>query len=164
MREELVEAGKADMLEHADRHDAIETSSDVAIVLQPDIDAVGEARLRDAPPGRLELGLRQRDAGDTGAGDARQIERQTAEAAADVEHVLPGLDNQLGGDVAFLGQLRAFQRLPGMIEIGAGILQVRVQKKGEQPLVEIVVMRDVSPGAPPVVERRPLLERAAHPP
>ena len=88
---------------------------------KPDIDAVGEARLRDAPPGRLELGLRQRDAGDTGAGDARQIERQTAEAAADVEHVLPGLDDQLGGDVALLGQLRAFERLPGVIEIGAGM-------------------------------------------
>ena len=107
------------------------------------------------------MGLRQRDAGDAGAGDARKIERQTAEAAADVEHFLPGLDDELGGDMAFLGQLRAFERLPGMIEIGAGILQVRVQKEGEETLVEVVMMRDVFPGAPPVVERRPLLERPA---
>ena len=120
-------------------------SLDVAIVLQAEIDAVGEARigcarsLRDA-----ELLLRQRHAGRARAGDAGEIERHAAEAAADVEHRLALVDQQLGGDMALLGELGLFERLARMLEIGAGILPVGVEEEIVNPPVEVVVMGDVA--------------------
>ena len=54
-----------------------------------------------------------------------------------------GLDQQLGGEVAFLGELRVVERLLGMLEIGAAVLPVGVEEERIEPPVEIVVMRDV---------------------
>ena len=49
---------------------------------------LGRAALGGALRARRELLLRQRDAGDVGAGDLGEIKRQAAPAAADVEHRL----------------------------------------------------------------------------
>ena len=61
------------------------------------------------------------------------------------------VDQQLGGDVALLGELGVVERLIGMLEIGARILPVVVKKKIVEPVVEIVMRSDVLPRAPPVV-------------
>ena len=60
----------ADMLEHADRDDAVERPVDVAVVLQLEAGAVDETFLRRAAVGDAVLLLRQRDAGDVGAADS----------------------------------------------------------------------------------------------
>ena len=58
--------------------------------------------------------------------------------------LLAGLEQELCGDVPFLGQLRLFQGRVRMVEIGAGILPVAVEKQGVEAPVEIVVMGDVA--------------------
>ena len=58
---------------------------------------------------------------DLGVAGPREIERETAPAAADVENAMAGLDEQLGGYVALLGELALIQRLLRRLEIGAGI-------------------------------------------
>ena len=78
----------ADVLEHADRDDAVERTFDVAVVLQ--LEATVGARPFSAARSlamRVLL-LRQRHASDLGAGDLGEIEREPAPAAADVEHAL----------------------------------------------------------------------------
>ena len=43
-------------------------------------------------------------------GELGEIEAEPAPAGADVEHALAGLDGELGGEVALLGELRLFER------------------------------------------------------
>ncbi len=76
----------ADMLEHADRHDAVERSRHVAIVLQIETRARAQALFGRALIGDGVLFLRQRHAGHVGAGQFREIEPEPAPAAADVEN------------------------------------------------------------------------------
>ena len=56
---------------------------------------------------------------------------------ADVEHALPGLEQQLGRDVPLLVELRLLERLVAGLEVGAGILAVAI----EEEVVELVVDR-----------------------
>jgi hypothetical protein len=56
--------------------------------------------------------------------------------------------------VALLGELRLFETLSGLLEIGAGVLLVGVEEEPVEPLVEIVVLRDVALRADRVVRRR----------
>ncbi len=76
----------ADMLEHADRDDAVERTGHVAVVLQVEARALGEALLGGALVGDGVLLLRQGDAGDVGAGRLGEIQAEPAPAAADIEH------------------------------------------------------------------------------
>ena len=55
----------------------------------------------------------------------------------------PGLDQQLRGEVALLGELRVVERLIRLLEIGAAVLPVGVEEQRVEALVEIVVVRDV---------------------
>ena len=73
----------------------------------------------------------------------REIEREAAPAAADVEHALPRLQQQLGGDMALLVGLRLLDGLIGREEVGAGILPVGVEEKIVERVREVVVMRHV---------------------
>ena len=57
------------MLEHAHRNDAVEMSVDVAIVLQAEIDAVGETGFAARARRDRELFLRQSDADGARADD-----------------------------------------------------------------------------------------------
>ena len=61
------------------------------------------------------------------------------------------VDQQLGGDMALLGELRLFERRSGMFEIGAGILAVGIEEQIVKPDVEIVMMGDVLLGVQPIV-------------
>ena len=90
--EELVIMRGADMLEHADRDDPVELAFDLAIIDQLEPHLVGDAGLLGAPPRDLQLLFGQGHAGHVDARDPVQIERHPAPAAADVEHVLAGLE------------------------------------------------------------------------
>ena len=46
--------------------------------------------------------------------------------------------------MALLGELGVVERLLGMLEIGAAVLPVGIEEERVEPLVEIVVMRDVA--------------------
>ena len=126
-------------------------SVDVAIVLQPEFDPVGQPRVAGAVLRDGELFLRQRDAGDFCSRDAGEIERHAAETAADVERRRAVLRQELGGDVALLRRLRVVERLAGIFEIGAAVLAVRIEEEIVEARVEVVVAGDVAPRAPPVV-------------
>ena len=86
---------------------------------------------------------REGDAGDVGAADAGEVERHAAPAAADVEHAGAGPDEELGRDEALLGELGLVERHVGALEVGAGVLHVAVEEEPVEPLVEVVVVRDV---------------------
>jgi hypothetical protein len=94
----------------------------------------------------------------------REIEREPAPAAADVEHARPRRESQLGGEVTLLGELGVVERGRGRLEIAAAVLAVGVEKQRIELLVEIIVMRDVALGAaaqiellePPPDEPRPV--------
>jgi hypothetical protein len=64
----------ADMLEHADRYDAIERSGDIAIILEPESGVLRPAALGRSLLRAGVLLLRQRDAGHLRAGDFGKIE------------------------------------------------------------------------------------------
>src|SRR6202166_2785273 len=140
--EDIVKAD-ADMLEHADRYDAVEAAIGIAIVDQVESGIPRKPALDRPVLGALVLLLRQRDTGHLRAGNFRKIERQTAPAAADIEHLGPGLDAELRREMALLGQLRVVERLILRLEIGAAILLVAVEEQPVKPAVEVVVMRNV---------------------
>ena len=134
---------QADVLEHADGDDVVEAALDLAVVLDAEAHAVGEAGGGGALGGDAVLLLGEGDAGDVGAGDAGEVERHAAPAAADVEDAGAGADEELGGDQALLGELGLVERHVGVLEEGAGILHVAVEEEPVEPLVEVVVVGDV---------------------
>ncbi len=56
---------------------------------------------------------------------------------------LAGLEGELGGDVALLGELGLGEAGHAFLEVGAGILQVVVEEEGIEAAVEVVVVLDV---------------------
>ena len=75
-----------------------------------------------------------------------EIEAEPAPARADIEHALAGLDGELGGEVALLGELGLLQVAPWR-EIGAGILPVAIEEEVVDGAVDVVVVRHVAPRA-----------------
>src|SRR5271154_1576081 len=144
MGEIFIEAGGADMLEHADRDDAVERTLDIAIVLQSKVDAILEPLLPRPLRGDDLLLLRQRHSGDARAGCLREIKSHPAEPTADVERAMAIVDQQFGGDMAFFRQLRLFEALARMLEIRAGVLPVGVQKEFVETMIQVVMTRDVA--------------------
>src|SRR5712691_1906770 len=104
LAEEGIVEADADMLEHADRDDAIEFLRHVAIVLQAELDFVGQSSFGRAHLREGMLLLRERDAGHACAAELAEIERKTAPAAADIEHVLIRREQKLSREVALLGE------------------------------------------------------------
>src|SRR5207249_486546 len=123
--EGLVEAD-ADVLEHSDRDDPIESLGHVAIVLQLEGDLAGQPFFLRAGARESVLLLRQRDPGDARAAMLGEIERKPTPAAADVEHALVRRDQELGREMAFLGELGVVERLAAGLEIAAAVLPVGV--------------------------------------
>ena len=82
----------ADMLEHADRDDAVEALREVAVVPDLEMNAVFQPFRAGAFGGDRVLFGRQRDAEHVGLEALGEIEPEPAPAGADVEHVLAGLD------------------------------------------------------------------------
>ncbi len=111
--EELAIVADADMLEHADRNDAVVAGREMAVVLEQEPRPVGDALLAGARVRDLVLLFRQRHAGDVDIGMIGEIEREPAPARADVEQLLARRERQLGGEMPLLGELRIFERRLG---------------------------------------------------
>ncbi len=127
----------------------------VAIVDELELDTVGDTGFLGAARGDLELLFRQRDAQHVHIRHTIEIERHAAPAAADVEHLLAGLQGELGGDVRFLVELGLFQADRLRIgEIGAAILPVRVEEEIVEIVRQIIMMRDIGLGTVALVRPR----------
>ena len=150
--EEGVVKDYADVLEHAHRHDAVEAPVDIAIIDQPEYRLLRPAALGRSILRAPVLFLRQRDSGDARAANLGEVERETAPAAADVEHGCAGIEPELGRQVAFLGKLRVIERRLRGLEIGAAILLVAVEEERIESAVEVVMVRHIAPCAKARIE------------
>ena len=117
---------------------------EVAIVEQLELDPVGNAGRRGPLARDLELLLGQGDAEHVDVGDAVEIEREPAPAAADVEHPLARLEVQLGGDMGLLVELGLLEAVARIGEIAAAILQVGVEEEPVEVVAEVVMVGDVA--------------------
>ncbi len=151
----LQEERRADMLEHAHRDDPVEGATHIAEVGEAEADPVLEPRVLRPALGHRQLLLRQGHAEHLDAVVGPEIEPQAPPAAADVEHLHPRLQPELGRDVQLLGVLGLLQGHAGPREVGAGILQVAVEEPAIEVLGEVVVVVDVAPRGVAVV---PLLQ------
>ena len=143
----------ADVLHHADRSHSVERARDVAIIHQLEPDTVRNARLRRALSGKLELLDGQCDAEHIHVRDAVQVQRQPAPAAADVEHLHAGLETQLGRNMRLLVELGLLDRVGGVGEVAAAVLQVFVEEEPVEVIADVVVVRDIPQRRGPPVER-----------
>src|SRR5438552_5951415 len=105
MLEERRVVVEANVLEHADRNDAIERAGDIAIILQKEAGlrfqlALGGTLLRDR-----QLFGRQGDAGDVGSVCLGEKQAQTPVTRADVENAHPRLQQKLRREMALLRHL-----------------------------------------------------------
>ena len=138
----------ADMLEHADRHDAVVAPGFLAIIAQMETHAVRQAGVARPALGHLVLLGRQGHAGDVDSGEPGEVEGEPAPATADVEQSLSGLEQQLGGEMQLLVGLRSLEAVGRVDEISAGILPVAVEEQVVERGRKIVMVGDVpaSPG------------------
>ena len=89
--------------------------------------------------------MRERDAGCLRARDLGEVKSQAAPAASDIKDIGARIDQELGGKVALLGELRVVKRLVFTFEIGAAVLLVGVKEEAVEPAVEVVVMGYIVP-------------------
>ena len=158
----------ADGFEHLDRDDGVEGAADLAVVLEPHLDAVGEAGLRDTLAGERGLRLGDRDRRDPAAEVARRVEREPAPARADLEDVLAAAQSGPLGHEPVLVALGVGEGLVGGGVDGGRIGHRLVEEQAEQVVREVVVGGDVPAGAGDRVPAEPVPEGAAdlagHPP
>src|SRR5262249_33477080 len=111
LAEERAVVARADMLEHADRDDAVVAAGLLAIVAGGEARALGATDRRGAVVRNIELLARQRDAGDVRLADGGEIEPKPAPARTDVEDLHAGPEQQLRGEMTLLVVLRLVERL-----------------------------------------------------
>ena len=116
------------MLEHADRDDAVELPVDVPIIDQFELHPVGDPASSARCRATFNCSRGQGDAEHVDLGNPVEIKRGPAPAAADVEHLLPRLQIELGGDMRLLVGLRLLQAVPGIGVVSAAILPVGVEE------------------------------------
>ncbi len=85
-----------------------------------------------------------------------EVEGQAAPAAADIEYCHARFDNKLAGYDICLVLLGLLQRIPGCLEIGAGIVHLLVEKVTKYTFLGIVVVGDlaVTAGDPVVLAKQ----------
>src|SRR4051812_4615119 len=99
LRRVLVDALLADVLDHADAGDRVEPlTADLTVVLDANVDLVGNAGFGGTLTRDPGLWLRQRDAGDVDVVLLRRVDDPAAPAAAYVEYALPRLQIELRAD------------------------------------------------------------------
>ena len=130
------------MLEHADAGDAVELAVHVPVVGQQNLAAIGQPGSSDAFPGEFVLVAGKRDAGAVGSGSFGGAQDQRAPAAADVEQALVRLQVVLAQHVVQLLNLRFFQAVRMVLEVGARINHVLVQPKPVEIVRNVVVVGD----------------------
>ena len=144
----LVDAVGADVLDHADAGDrVVGLGGQLPVIHDPDLDAVGHARLLGAPARELRLRLRQRDAGDRHPVLAGDVDREAAPAAADVEHAFPRAELELRGRELELGPLRRLEARAVAREERAAVGHRRVEEEREEVVGDVVVVADRPPVA-----------------
>ena len=166
-REQSLDAGDerrvvapADVLAHLDRRHRVEgTVSDLAVVLEPDLDPVLESLGLD--PG-VDEGLLLRRQGHPDDADAvllGRVDRQRAPPAADVEvpvrrGVGQRVEPQLAADEVELVALRVLQGVRRVVarEVRAGVSHVRVEDERVEVVGEVVVVGDRVLVTPPRVQ------------
>ena len=128
-------------------------AGELAVVLNADLDPVGEARVGDSLPRQLCLILRERDADRLNAVALRRMHHEAAPATADVEHPLALLQRELRADEVELRLLGLLQgrspvagekslRLRDAGEEGAGVGHRLVEEEREELVADVVVVAD----------------------
>ena len=152
----------SNMLEHAERIDAIEPAAQAPIILQQDFHGQPSATLG----GRSGLILRNGHARDAHAIPLGRKLRSAAPTAADIEHVHARPQSQLATDEIELGFLGLFQRLR-MQPVGAAVDHAFVEHARVQIVADVVMLaadREGSRGClgiqEPGTERSPYLTEA----
>ena len=116
-----------------------------AIIDQLELDLVGDPAILRPLARDLQLVFGQGDAGHLHTRDTIEIQRHPAPAAADVEHPLPRLESELGGDVRLFVELRLFEAVSGIGVISAAILLVVVEECFVEFVRQVVMMGDIAP-------------------
>jgi hypothetical protein len=93
---------------------------------------------------------------------AGKVKAEPAPSAADVEHPMPRLQQQLVGDVLPLGLLGFFQAYAGAGEVGAGILLVAIEEEPVDPVVDVIVVGHIAPRLEQVVALEQLPVSGSH--
>src|SRR6202040_372192 len=91
-----------------------------------------------------------------------EVKGKAAPARADVEHAISGREQELGGDVTLLGELRVVERLVRRFEIGAAVLPVGIEEERVEARVEVVMMGCVAPRAAAPIEPGRAASEVAH--
>ena len=85
----------ADGLDHLDRDQLVVLAGEIAIVVEPQLDAIAQARGGDALAGELVLFPGDRRRRDAAAIVARGVDRESAPAGADLEQMIVGVSCSL---------------------------------------------------------------------
>ncbi len=136
----------ADVLHHADAHDAVECETlvrQVAVVDEVDGYLVLETGVVEALLSHLPLLFAERAAVALDAVFLCGLDEQVAPAAADVEELHARLQVELLQDVVDLVLLRGLKRVVVVLEIGAGVAQRRVEPELVEVVAEVVVAGDL---------------------
>ena len=127
-----VELLLADVLGHADRRDGVEPlTAEQAVVLQPDLDPVGDAGLGDPLASERRLGLADGDADDGHVVVRGGVDGHRAPAAPDVEHPPAGVvvEPELAADQLVLGRLGVGEVRRRLDEAGARVRHRRARAR-----------------------------------
>lgn len=128
---------------HADGGDGVVGPvGDVAVVLHPDLDPVGEALPGDALAGVRRLFLREGHADHAHAELAGRVDRHRTPAAADVEESLPRRQLQLAADEFELVALGVLQRAVRGLPVGARVDHGGAEDEFVEVVADVVVVAD----------------------
>ena len=117
-------------------------SVDVAVVLQADLDLVGQARLGDPLLGQLGLAPGDRDADRLDPVVLGGVQHHAAPAAAHVEQAHARLQAQLAADQLVLVGLRLLQRVGRVVEHRARVGQAGPEHEPVEGVGDVVVVAD----------------------
>lgn len=140
----------SDMLAHLDGTDRVEGRrrrqvAEVAVVLQTNLDAVGQAAVGGASDGEIALLSRQRDTGGAHAVALCRVQDQRSPATPDIQQMHAWFQAELATDQIQLRGLRIVQRLARVGEIGRRVRHVVVEQQPVEVVGQVVMMGDDGP-------------------
>lgn len=139
----LAEPFATDVLVHADARHFVEfAATELAVVGDEDLAAVGDTGLSSALAGELCLGLRQGDPEGARAVPAGCVYDKRTPAATDVQEALAGCQRELATDEVELALLRGFERLVVAFEVGARVDHRRAEDQAVEVVRHVVVVPD----------------------
>src|SRR5215469_15645007 len=135
-----------DMLEHADRDDAVVLTRFLSVVSEVEPDPIGDPCGSNSPRCRVVLLEREGEARHIGPAFGSEIKRKSAPARPDIEHALTGADQQLCRDVLLFKKLGGIEILRAVAKIGARILAISVEEQLVELIRKIVMMSRIRLG------------------